>query len=228
MSKERLKSNLAYRSHVIGIDETNNNLEIISLNPHHPSSMIVTGYLGDNSQKGPNYMGSMYEDKCGVFGAKLDSDEARRRAKHFLRNNPHFFYTAMPRESSDKTGIIELRGDMIALLTFKFILSYALDPTKVQLIVDQIDGPERSGEVCRYLNELFSLRRLNVPIRFIQGAEHVKIPARKADRAGYWISALHFLGKNHKWPYGHRRVNLKSLDRLAVDFGNMAERDYPE
>ncbi len=221
MSKKRLKSRFAYRNVVIGIDETNNSMGLLCKNPHHSSSMLVTGYLGDNSKKDNRYSGSLYEDKCGAFREGLSEEETKEfigYGKLFLSINPDFFYTTFSGDCClHGENAVQLRGDMIAVLTYKFILAYKLNPSEVQLVIDQIDGKEFSNEVDRYLKELFSLKRLDIPARFIKGAEFEKIPARKADRAGYWLTALHLLGKNHKWPYRNRRVSTRSLERLCID-----------
>lgn len=228
MKKERRKSKLFYRNTVIGIDETNNGLGIPSKNPNHQSSLIVTGYLGDNSLKKINYQGSMYENKCGIFGTKIPVPEILERGKQFLYKNPHFFYTAVPKEfHSSGQQMIETRAETIALLTFRFILSYGLNPSNIQLIIDQIDGPDRSKEIGVSLEYWLQKTGLNIPYRFIRGAENIKISARKADRVGYWLAAIHFLGKNHKWPYKHRRINLKCLESLAFEVIHMRELGYP-
>jgi hypothetical protein len=230
MANTRLKSRFASRPVVIGIDETNNNFGIRSRNPHHPdSSFIVTAYLGDDSRKDSSYRGSDYENKCGVFAQNADLALALGRGKDFLYHNPHFYYAALspePRQTS--TQIIELRRDLIGLLTFKFILSYAIDPSHLQLVIDQIDGSERSREIKSSVEEMFEHMELDIPVRFMRGAENVKIPARKADRAGYWLAALHFLGESKHWPYRHRKVDLRSLDHLGLELQKMKERDYPE
>jgi hypothetical protein len=227
MSKKRLGQEYSKRSFVIGIDETNNGRGIVSRNPNHYSSvMLVTGYLGDNTIKDKNYQGSIYEDKEGVF-REMQTPEgietAINHGKIFLQQNPHFYYTVVSSELYKGRRLIELRGDSIAILTYKFILSYALDFTDVQIICDEIDGKERSHEIGEYLK----LKGIDIPYRFISHSEHVKIPCRKADRCGYWLAALHFLGKNHKWPYKHRRVNLRSLDKLTFEVSQMMQKDYP-
>ncbi len=222
------KSIYEKRDIVLGFDETNNGLNLDSKNPHHKTSMIITGYLGNSLKKNKNYEGSRYEHKGFAFSRKEDTKEILRRGKIFLYDNSHFFYTSLSKEDYSPEKAVDLRADPIILLTLKFILSYGLEPSNTQLIIYQIEGIERSKKIGKSIEKKFKKLKLNIPFRFIKGAELNKIPVRKADRAGYWISALHFLGKNHKWSYKHRRVSMTSLEKLAIEFLDMQEKDYPE
>jgi hypothetical protein len=202
---------------VLGIDETNNGFGLNCYNPNFKSSQLVTLYIGDNSERPLDYEGSRFESKGGTFNDRRDVERAIARGRHYLHENPSFFYTTIPKEAVQTTPIEILKANAIALLTFKYVLRYNPQISNVQLIIDQMDGKESSKTIGKIVEIWLKKTGLDIPYRFIQHAEGNFIPVRKADRVGYWLTAIHFLGENPKWPYRHRRVNLNALEKLALE-----------
>lgn len=226
MTKGRKKNKFSRRPIVLGFDETNNGLGLKSLNPNHSSSIIVTGYLGENTRKGKNYQGSKFEDKFGAFNGKKNIEESLQRGRSFLQHNPNFLYTSIPPEYQASTPMAILKANAIALLTLNFLLTYELNPNEIQIISDEMDGKENSKKVGDVLNMWLEKTELTLPYRFIQGAEHSIIPVRKADRVGYYLTAIHLLGNNHKWPYRSHKINFDTLEQCVINYLDTKEKYY--
>ncbi len=228
MTKKRKKKLKFQRPFVLGFDETNNGFKLKSHNPHHKTSLIVTGYLSKNTRKGRDYEGSKFENKCSIFNGEKDITKTLERGRSFLQDNPNFLYTSIPQAHQKTTPMAMLKANAIALLTLNFFLKYDLNPHSIQIISDQMDGKENSKKVGDVLSMWLDKTNLDIPYRFMQGAEYNVIATRKADRAGYYLTAIHLLGNNPKWPYRTHKVDFNSLESTVVEFLDSQEKQYTE
>ncbi len=225
--KARLKKiALSGRDTVLGFDETNNGFGLLCPNLYHKTSLIVTAYKGNNRLKGKDYIGSTYENKGRVFNGYSRIEDVLKKGTCFLDENPDFLYTSISKEDIASTPLGILRARAIAVLAMAFILRYDLDSQKIQIISDEIDGRENSRKIGDILRMYLEKSGLGMPFRFIKGAEHTIIPVRKADRAGYYLTAIHFLGSYHKWPFRARKINHNSLESLTLQMLDRNQADY--
>lgn len=212
---------------VLGFDETNNGFHLKCFNPYHKSPMIVTGYLSSEGFS-KNYAGSMYERKEKTFNGERDIQRAIKRARGFLFENPDFFYTSISSDLKKFYPIPFLQANAIALLTFKFILSYDLDLNNTVIMMDEISGRETSQLVNDNLEEWFKKAGLTIPHAWRRYGEDSVLAIRKADRVGYHIAALHLLGNNPKWPYRNHKVPFNNLEFLLERVLNKEHETIPE
>ena len=50
----------------------------------------------------------------------------------------------------------------------------------------------------------------------MQGADRKISAVKIADRIGYYLAAIKFLGNKSHWPYRHRKVSMNQLEHLAA------------
>jgi len=210
---------------IIGFDESNNGWGTKSKNPHYNPSMIFTGYL-DFNQNLPK--DSIYKRKIGLFGYNGDIETAIKKANDYFSTNSDFFYTSITKEYA-KLDLMEfLKAKALVTLTLKFILKYNVNPNELGIITDEFDGPENSKRTHKIVDWWFEKLKINIPHTYKRNADSQIRAVVRADRVSYYLGAIHHLGDNHKWPYRHRKVNLKDLEKLAVEFTEMNDTLYPD
>ena len=201
---------------ILGFDETNNGFNLDHPKyKHHPNSiMVVTGYMtpSNSTFHTPERPGSRKK----VFNSKRDVSRALELGREYIEASPDYFYTTICYSDSKKIKLPLLRANAIALLTFKFFQHYQLDPITTKLAIDQINGKDFSNSVGYFLQGWLENARL--PIKFnIEERSDKKIPAvKKADRIGYYLAAIKFLGDKNHWPYRKRKVSMNQLENLAT------------
>jgi len=207
---------------ILGFDETNNGFELDSpdYTSHEDSVLIVTGYLGIDPKRA-NYGNGKYEGKRKIFNKKRDLTRALKRGKYYLEHNPNFLYTIIPRKESRRIHRATLRAQAIALLTFKFFLLYNLTPKNTKIIIDEIDGRKSSRRVNEELEYYLSKAFLKLPHTTKKQADKKVVAVKKADRAGYYIAAMKFLGEKEKWPYHRHRIPLSDLEKLSAQVSSI-------
>jgi len=207
---------------ILGFDEVNNGFNLPNLNPHHRPSILVVGYM----MKDPGrscYGSQAFEKKGSIFSkGKKGLANALRRGKAYLSENPDFLYTAIPKIMVEKSPLCLIKGNAIAALTFAFFLKYNLNPSKTQVVFDGVDREVHSDHLDSVLEMWFEKADLEVPHFYKPHADDSVCAVRKADRIAYYLAGISFLGDRHKWPYRHRKIDLKRLDELAI---RVAERD---
>ena len=204
-------------SFILGFDETNNgfNLDSEDYKPHKDSNLIVTGYL--TNSKGAQYGSRKYESKRKIFNNNRDIERALTRGRYYIGQHPNFFYTVVSRRMIKHTPLPLLRANAIALLTFKFFSSYDINPQQTQIVLDQMDGKDHTDFVKQGLGIWLEDTKIKTQYRVGYKADQ-KVPAvRTADRIGYYLAAIKFLGNLRKWPYRSRKISLSHLEDLAAE-----------
>ncbi|MAH07200.1 hypothetical protein CMI38_03050 [Candidatus Pacearchaeota archaeon] len=225
----KIKKNNQHKSRpwIIGIDETNNGTSIISKNPNHPSSIIVTGYLMKDPFKA-NYGSSRYEGKGWAFGPKSNLKNTQNRAREYLSKYPDFYYTFISRKLQQTEPMAILKARAISIITLKFLLNYNLNPNSVKVVTDELDGSTNSKQAGFLINLYLKQADLNLPSRSKRGADKTVVAVRKADTIGYCITGLHLNGNNHNWPHRSRKLHLNDLERLTIEILEKDYEDYPD
>jgi len=205
---------------VLGFDETNNgfNLDSPDYKPHANSILVITGYLVPDIGRA-NYGCCKYEHKKKIFNSRRDLDRALFRGKYYIGSHPDFFYTTIPRQSPFPMTL--MRANAVALLTFQFAKAYNLDPNKTTLVLDEMNGKENSKFINHALQFWLEQARFTAEHYSKEKADEKTIAVKIADRIGYYVSAIKFLGTNQKWPFRSRKVSINNLEQLAID---LAER----
>ena len=228
MSKKIKKLRHIPNGIILGFDEVNNGFNLPNLNPHHRPSIIGVGYMMPDTGRAC-YGSQPFEKKGSIFSqGKNGLDRALRRGRTYLSEHPDFLYTTIPKIMVEKSPLCLIKGNAIAALTFAFFLKYNLNPSKTQVIFDGVDREVHSNHLESVLEMWFKKADLNVPHLYKPHADDRVCAVRKADRIAYYLAGISFLGNKHKWPYRHRKIDMKRLDELAI---RVAERDlveYPE
>ena len=203
------------RKIILGFDGTNNGFELDSpvYKPHKDSQFVVTGYMAFDT--GANYGSARYESKKRIFNKKRNVQRALTRGRAYIGENPSFFYTNFQRPPNSNLFLMK-HAQAIALLTFKFFETYEIQPPTASIIIDEINGETSSRFVGRVLGAILEDANLDIPYKFKKKADKRAPSVRKADRVGYYVAAIKFLGDSHKWPFRSRRVNMNQLETLAT------------
>lgn len=206
------------RVFIMGFDETNNGYGLKCFNSNHSSDLIITGYFStDISMRG--YHVEEFETKGRIFNGRRNIEKALRKGRKYLSGNPYFLYTSISKEIQKTTPELILRAQAIALLSINFFLRYNPDPSKTKIVVDDVNGREFSSPVKYKLDTLLDYAGLsNVPTRFMNSGASNCYAIRKADMVGYYLTAIHFLGENHKWPYRNKKIPFGNLEKSIEEF----------
>jgi hypothetical protein len=237
---------------IIGIDETNAGFHVDPNNPDAHSSVIVTGYITQGITRA-NYGSCKYEHKGKLLIKNGDFQRALERGRDYIQRHPDFLYTLIERKPKRRYETAILKGNAAALLVFEFFLRYNLNPQETCIILDEADGEGNSEAINSVLSLWLEKAGLKIPCRYkpdrrvpesillpypyiydsnkkpyrskVKGDDRV-VAIRKADRVGYYIGAIHFLGKGKKWPYRRRKVSLHFLEEKCIDVSEKLERGH--
>jgi hypothetical protein len=210
---------------ILGFDETNNGFGLRCFNKNHESNLIITAYLSDEvSMK--DYERPDYESKGRIFTGERNISSALRRGRVYLEEHQDFLYTSVPRDAQLTTPIAILKAEAVALLTLNFFLQYELDEKNVKIIMDEMDGKNQSIQINQVLDLWLKKAGLSIPHRSMRSAASRIHAVRKADMVGYYLTAIHFLGENRKWPYRSHRIGFNELEKSVVEFLERRDNDY--
>lgn len=215
--KKKMRKKKKRPNFILGFDETNNGFNLDSRHyiPHDNSPLVVTGYL--TPEIGASYGNKKYEAKKKIFNSKRDIKRALKRGRYYIENNPYFFYTTFSRKAINQTPLPILKANAIALLTFQFFNTYDINPDETQIILDQMDDKKHTSHVIQTLGIWLEDADINSDYRYKKNADKNTPAVKTADRVGYYISAIKFLGDSKKWPYRSRKIPLSHLERLTQE-----------
>ena len=197
---------------VLGFDETNNGFGLKCFNENHQSNLIITGYLASDLPM-KNYQRPSNEVKGKLFDGNRNLQSALRRGRDYLSKHPDFLYTSVSKELQRVKPIELLHAEAVALLTTNFFLRYSLNPNETKVIMDERDGKNPSNKINQLLDLWLKKTGINIIHKSMKSAADNVYSVRKADMVGYYLTAIHFLGYNHKWPYRSRRVSFNRLEK---------------
>ncbi len=210
---------------VLGFDETNNGAHLKCFNKHHDSLMIVTGYLEEDlPMKG--YQRHPSEAKGKIFNGNRNLQRALERGKSFLEDNPHFLYTPIPPQIKETIPLILTYAESVACICINFFLKYNLNPLETRVVMDEVSGEIPSRLMNEVLESWLEKAELPLPHRSMRSAASNVRAVKKADMVGYYLTAIHLQGNNHKWPYQMHKVSFGSIRKSIVDLQKRTER-YP-
>ena len=203
---------------IIGFDETNNGFHLDNPNKryhfHKDSVMVITGYMSPNITIAQDQQPKASKRK--FFNRERDIALALKLGKKYIELNPDYFYTTIKYSDTKRIGYPLIRANAIALLSFKFFQHYELNPLTTQLAIDEIDGEKVSSSAEYFLQGWLENTNLPVDFEIMPKADKKILAVKKADRIGYYLAAIKFLGQGDHWPYRHRKVSMNQLENLAM------------
>ncbi len=227
--------NLSRVDTVIGIDETNNGLDLPYTNPHHKPCLIIAGYIMQDPKRA-NYGTARYESKgkCRFFSRKRATNvfEVLEKAREYTQRYPDFLYLPISKGAIECESLIHIiRGKALATLVLEFFLKYKIDTKRTKVIFDDVSGEIPSERTKSVLEAYLDLAEVNISpdnITYRVNGDSKVVAIRKADMIGYYITAIRHLGNMQKWPYRRKKLSLDRLASSMIEILERKEPDYPE